>query len=175
MSKSSSISILSRDIVMIKRNCKFNVVIYGQDHLGGSLTAWNKELLYFIISNLVIQCLFTMFIFILIKIFKKTNYNISILTLKMHQGKKLINKTNLNKIKTMILNVVGIQLHLLQMHIQLPQIHFLKRLFFSPLNYLTTLVENLLTIKWVYLWTLSYLSIFMLVSQFRLLQLFSEF
>ena len=33
------------------------------------------------------------------------------------------------------------------MHIQLSQIHFLKRLFFSPLNYLATLVENLLTIN----------------------------
>lgn len=107
MSKSSSISILSRNIVMIKRKRKFKVVTYGWNHLGGSLTAWNKELLYFIISNLVIQCLFTMFMFYFNKnIFK--NCSISILILKMHQGEKLINKINLNKIKTMILNVVGI-------------------------------------------------------------------
>lgn len=107
MSKSSSISILSRDIVMIKRNCKFSVVTYGWDHLGGSLTAWNKELLYFIISNLVIQCLFTMFVYFNKNIFKnKLQYEYTYS--KDASGKKLINKTNLNKIKTMILNVLGI-------------------------------------------------------------------
>lgn len=56
---------------MIKRNRKFKAVTYGWDHLGGSLTAWNKELLCFIISNLVIQCLFTMFMFYFHKNMKK--------------------------------------------------------------------------------------------------------